>query len=184
MSLKVNRQHHHIAECSHAHRWFHVHFRDLQEKTDCPDILDREERLWVKPRKCNSRSRLYQSDDCCFCLKHTGIPRQDWPTWSSRCSWTSGESHYYLPLGFFNILPTRGHEDMSSFVILGTNWWDWTNGRSGPPWTPRPAWWTRSSWSSRKRRSQGKVCLLRDQLAEELPLLMFSSVTEGCFFFF
>lgn len=35
--------------------------------------------------------QLYDSA-ICFCLKHIGIPRQDWPTWSSRCSWTSGES--------------------------------------------------------------------------------------------
>lgn len=48
------------------------------------------EPVWVNSPTTFFWSQLY---DCSsFCLKHTGIPRQDWPTWSSRRGWPSGES--------------------------------------------------------------------------------------------
>lgn len=43
--FKVYLLHDDATECRCLHACFNVHFRDLQEKTDCPDILDREERL-------------------------------------------------------------------------------------------------------------------------------------------
>lgn len=40
----------------------------------------------------------------------TGIPRQDWPTWSSRRRWTSGESADRLPL--VSTKGSLGHENV------------------------------------------------------------------------
>lgn len=47
--------------------------------------------------------------------------------------------------------------------LIGTNRWDRTNGRSGPPWTPRPTWWAGSTWSCRKRRSKGETAFSESQ---------------------
>lgn len=71
--------------------------RDLLEKTGCPDIPDREERLWVEAA-LNTQLFIWTLQSpfewqlCFFLLFISGIPRQDRPPWSSRCGRTSGES--------------------------------------------------------------------------------------------
>lgn len=143
---------------------------------DCPDTLDREERLWVTVIVHVQQPQsvvpvwwplvMFLSEthrDSKARLVHPGL--QVWLD----LRWVASTVYSRPSVRFLKAKysPPRTQERISCFVILGTDWWDWTNGRSGPPWTPRSTWWARSSWSSRKRRSQGEVCFILSALIDE-----------------
>lgn len=105
-----------LPTCILKRSYLHV-CRDLRGKTDCPATPDREERLYVRRRHLPSPAvcirRHQQPGDgyvVSFFGVKTGIPRQDWPTWSSRRRRTSGESADGLPL--VSTKGSLGHENV------------------------------------------------------------------------